>query len=242
MKIHSFVLPLFVIASLLALSTHHAQAQIEPEATALARAVGEKLQAAQTIKLTAKHTLDPRLGVGAAHEKGALHISAQRPNRFYAIQHAGNETREVAFNGSELCLMHPGLKHHALESFKAGSVEEFADLVAKKFGFRPPVAELLATDVAAQLMMNVTSAKVMHGEWVGFTRCDRLHFEQEGMTGDLWVGKNDGLPRRYLLTFAGGLNWDIRLTKWELNAPVDAALFTKRPAADSQKVKMLKSR
>ena len=77
---------------------------------------------------------------------------------------------------------------------------------------------------------------------MGLTRCDRLHFEQEGMTGDLWVAKKDGLPRRYLLTFPGGRTWDILLTKWELNTPVDEALFNKRPAADSQKVQMLKSR
>jgi hypothetical protein len=215
---------------------------IAPEATALAKSVGEKLGAAQTIKLTATHKLDPRLGVGAAHEKGPLNISVQRPNRFYAIQHAGQETREIAYNGTELCLMHPQLKHHALELLRAASVEKFADLVAEKLGFRPPVAELLSTDVAAQLMMHVTSASVMNSELVGLTRCDRLHFEQEGMTGDLWVAKKDGLPRRYLLTFPGGRTWDILLTKWELNTPVDEALFNKRPAADSQKVQMLKSR
>lgn len=242
MKTHFSALPLFAIAGLLALDTHSAHAQIQPEATAMAKAVGEKLRASQTIKLTAKHKVDPRLGVGAGSDKGPLHISVQRSNRFYAIQHAGDETREIAYNGSELCLMHPGLKHHALEPLHAESVEAFADSVSERFGFRPPVAELLATDVSAQLMKHVTSASVTHSEWVGFTRCDRLHFEQEGMTGDLWVAKMDGLPRRYQLTFPGHLTWDIRLNQWELNAPSDETLFSKRPSADSQKVAMLKSR
>ena len=230
------------IALMLALSAHPSRAEIQPEATALAKAVGEELQAAQTIKLKAKHKLDPRLGVGAGIEKGPLQISVQRPNRFHAIQHAGDETREIAFNGTELCLMHPGLNHHALESLKAASVEQFADLVSERFGFRPPVAELLSSDVVAQLMLHVTSAKIMGTEWVGFTRCDRLHFEQEGMTSDLWVSKMDGLPRRYRLTFPGNLTWDIRLTEWELNSPIDAALFSKRPSPDSHRVPMLKIR
>jgi len=59
------------------------------------------------------------------------------------------------------------------------------------------------------------------------------------------VGVKDHLPHRYLLTFTGlkgSPKWDIKLSKWELNVPVDDALFSKRPAADSQKLKMLKSR
>jgi hypothetical protein len=222
-----------------------AEAHIEPAAASLAKEVAGKLGSAQTIRLTATHKLDPALGVGAKLERGPLQITVQRPNRFYILQSAGDETREVAFDGSTLCLMQPVVKLHAIESLKAGSIEQFADAVDGRFGFRPPVAELLSEDFTGQLFLRVTSAKVVGTEWIGLTRCERLHFEQEGMTGDLWVGKKDKLPRRYLLTFTGvpgQPTWDIKLTKWELNVPVDAALFTKRPPADSQKVKMLKSR
>ncbi len=172
-------------------------------------------------------------------------FTVKRPNRFHAIQPAGQETREIAYDGRNLCVMHPMLKHHSLESLRAGSVDEFADRADERFGFRPPIAELLSADFAGQLLLHVTSASVMGSEWVGFTACDRLHFEQPGMTGDLWVGKKDRLPRRYRLTFtsvAGQPVWDIRLKKWELNVPVDETLFSKRPAADSQKAPMLKSR
>ena len=218
---------------------------IEPAATALAKSVTEKLGAAQTVRLTAKHKLDPRLGVGAKLERGPITITVERPNRFYAVQKAGAESREIAYNGETLCVMHPGPNFHALEPLRAATIEQFADRVDERFGFRPPVAELLAGDFASQLFLNVTSARVTGAEWVGFTRCDRLHFEQPGMTGDLWVGKKDGLPRRYLLTFTdiqGSPTWDIRLTKWELNLRVDQLMFSKRPPADSQKVQMLKSR
>jgi hypothetical protein len=222
-----------------------AHAEIQPAARELAQAVAGKLGGAQTIRLTAKHRLDPRLGVGAKIENGPLEITVQRPNRFYAIQPAGEQTRELAFDGKTLCLMHPRLKHHALEPLRAGSIEQFADRVDERFGFRPPIAELLARDAAAQLFLHVTTARVIGVESVGWTRCERLHFEQPGMTGDLWVGVKDKLPRRYLLTFTGvkgSPTWDIRLSKWELDGPVDARLFGKRPAADSHQIKMLKSR
>jgi hypothetical protein len=232
-----------ITASTLAIAS--TQAEVTPEARALAKSVTEKLASAQTIRLTATHKLDPTLGVGARIEKGPIEFTVKRPNQFYAVQQAGVETREIAFDGRTLCMMHPGLKHHALESLKAGSIEQFADRLDERFGFRPPVAELLAADLASQIFLHVTSASVTGTEWVGLTRCERLHFEQEGMTGDLWVGKKDRLPRRYLLTFtsiSGNPVWDIRLTKWELNVPVDESLFSKRAAADSQQLKMLKSR
>jgi hypothetical protein len=219
--------------------------RIDPAAAALAQEVAAKLGSAQTLRLTAKHQLDPALGVGAKLENGPLKIIVRRPNQCYVLQPAGDETREMAFDGRTLCLMQPVVKLHATEPLKAGSIDQFANAMDERFGFRPPVAELLSADAASQLFLHVTSAKVTGTEWVGLTRCDRLHFEQEGMTGDLWVGKKDKLPRRYLLTFtgrAGHPTWDIRLTQWELNAPVDATLFSKRPAADSQKVRMLKSR
>jgi hypothetical protein len=222
-----------------------ANPQIDPAAAALAKELAARLGSAQTIRLTAKHKLDPALGGGAKLASGPLKITVRRPNECYVLQPAGDETRELAFDGKTLCVMHPVVKFHAIEPVKAGSIDQLADVIDERFGFRPPVAELLSADAARQLFRHVTSAKVIGTEWVGWTRCERLHFEQDGMTGDLWVGKKDKLPRRYLLTFTGvpgHPTWDIRLTKWELNVPVDAALFSKRPAADSQKVQMLKTR
>ena len=222
-----------------------AQADIDPAALSLTKAVGATLASAKTLRLTAKHELSPLLGVGARLEKGPLQITAKRPNQFYVLQQAGNETREIAFDGKTFCIMHPQLKHHACAPLKAASIEELADIVDQRFGFRPPVAELLAEDMAAQMLLHVTSASIMGTEFVGWSRCQRLHYVQDGMTTDLWVGVRDNLPRRYLLTFTGlkgHPTWDIRLSKWELNTSVDETLFTKKPAADSSAVQMLKSR
>jgi hypothetical protein len=161
------------------------------------------------------------------------------------LQSAKEETREISFDGKSFCLMQPQIKLHALESLDAASIEQFADRVDERFGFRPPVAELLASDVATQLFIDVTTARVAGTEWVGWTRCKRIHFEQPGMNSDVWVGVKDNLPHRYLQTFTdikGNPTWDIQLSKWELNVPVDDSLFSKRPAADSQKVEMLKGK
>ena len=222
-----------------------AQGEIEPAARELAASVSSKLAEAQTVKLTAQHKLDPALGIGGRLDAGPIEITVKRPNRLHVYQEAGDQTRELVFDGKTFCLMHPNQKHHAMESVKADSIDALADRIDEKFGFRPPVAELLSADLSKQLFLHVTSATVTGTEWVGWTRCERLHFEQDGMVGDLWVGKKDGLPRRYRLTFtgvSGQPTWEIRLKKWELNVPVDDGLFSKRPATGSHQVPMLKSR
>lgn len=222
-----------------------ASAQISPEARELARAVAKQLDGADAIHLVASHKIDPAIGVGEKFEKGPIEIHVKRPNRFHALQRAGGETREIAYDGRQLCLMHPELKHHALVPLRASSIGQFGDRLDSEFGFRPPLGELLSGDLVGQLFLHVTSAKIEGEEWVGFTPCQRLHFEQKGMSGDLWIAKKDKLPRKYRLTFtdvAGNPTWEIRLKQWELNGPVDDRLFSKRPAADSQKVDLLRSR
>jgi hypothetical protein len=229
----------------LAAAATTARAEIEPSARALALSVQEALGQAKTIRMTAQHTINPNRGFGIKLKQGPLAITVKRPNQFFAVQQAGADTREISFNGREFCMMHPQLKHHALVPLAANSIEQFTDRMDEQFGFRPPVAELLASDLSSQLFMHVTSATVTGREFVGWTRCERLHFEQPGMAGDLWVGVKDKLPRRYQLTFTDLPNqprWDIRFTKWELNAPTDDSLFSKRPAPDSIKVEMFKSR
>ncbi len=218
---------------------------IQPAARQLAAAVAAKIGQAQTLRVRAQHFLYPAPGVGPALESGPIHIALHRPNRFYALQPARQQTRELAFDGKFLCLMTPHLDQHALEPLPAASMEQFAERLDARFGFRPPLAELLAPDLAAQLFLHVTSARLLKPQRIGWTRCHHLQLQQPGLTSDLWIATRDLLPRRYRLAFSSPQRcptWDIHLSHWELNAPIDPQLFAKRPAPTSQKLTMLRSR
>ena len=236
---------LFLCGAALLAAAITAPAQITPEARTLAAQTGAKLKAAGTLRVTARHRLDAAIDPGNGLGSGPITVTFQRPNRFHALQPAGVATREFVYDGRRLCLMHPVAGHHATAVVPAATAEAFGDLTDARFGFRPPLAELFATDFTKTMFADVTAAAVVGVERVGWTRCHRLHFEQPGLSGDLWIGLKDGLPRRYRMVFTdvpGRPAWDIRLTKWELEPAVDAALFTKQPAADSAAIPMLKSR
>jgi hypothetical protein len=218
--------------------------KLDPAALTLLKASSAKVGAAQTIQVEAEHQLDPRLGLGLALDQGRIEVSVKRPNQFYAIHPAGAETREIAYNGHVLCVMYPGARNYASEPVEAANIEQFALHMDERFGFRPPLADLLASDMAAELLIDVTSARLLRRERVGGIECEHLRLDQEGMTSDLWLGVDDRLPRRLLTTVTdmpGNPQWDIHLSRWKLNAPLDETLFSKRPAADWQKVQMLKS-
>lgn len=232
-----------VLALMAAASVLPAAAQIDPAARTLAEAAARKLEAARTIRLEASHRIDPALGVGAPTENGKVVVTIRRPNLFHAVLEAGDETREVIYDGREICVMHPALGHHAIEPLPAASIEQFADRLEKAFGFRPPLADMLANDLVAHLFVDVEAAQVAGTGRVGWTRCDRLHLAHDGMIADLWIGRRDKLPRRLLLTYTDlpdAPTWDIRFKKWKLDPEVDDALFRRRPAPDSQRVKMIK--
>lgn len=244
------ILPAFLVLALSGIplsapaETAKPSPKIDPAARAIVDSVTARLAPARTVCLTAKHKLDPSLGTGGKLDQGPLRITVQRPNQFHVLQEAGQMTREIAFDGKTFCLMQPEVKLHGIEPLKASSIDEFADKADDRFGFRPPVAELLGCDVSATLFKGADSARVVGSEIIGWTRCQQVQVLQKGMTTDLWVGTKDHLPHRMLITFSdlpGQPKWDIRLSDWKLDVPVDAALFAKRPAADSFQVKMLRT-
>jgi hypothetical protein len=222
-----------------------AAAQIDPAATTVLKATSAKLGAARTLRVQARHTLDPALGLGFQVEKAAFDVTVARPNKFHALQ-SGDVVRELAYDGRTFCLIDPKMKLHAQETVKAGSIEGFADQIDARFGFRPPLAELLATDMQRELLLHVTTARVVGRERVGWTACHRVQLVQEGMTTDLWVGVKDSLPRRLRMTFTrltGAPMWDIRFSEWELDPALTAArtqLFSKRPGPDSQRLTLVR--
>ena len=239
-----------LVAAVVALPILHAQAApatpaLDPEAAALVKSVAAKLESATTVAVQVKHTLHPSLGSGNKLDSGPIAITVARPNKFHALQPAGSETREIAYDGTTFVLISPQLGHHASAKLSAKSIDDLAAKLDKQFGFRPPVAELLSENLSATMFSDATSAKVLGAGCVNWTKCEHLQIIQPGMTTDLWVGAKDKLPRRLLYTYtdrAGSPTWDIRLGKWKLNAPVDAAAFSKKPAADSMPVQMLKAR
>jgi hypothetical protein len=226
------------------LSATAAPATIDPAAADVLRATEAKLAAARTVQLTAKHRISPSIAIGKL-DHAPLAITVERPNRFFARQGPSGKGKEIAYDGSTLRMIQPAELLHAEGTVKSSTISGFADAVDEKFGFRPPVAELLCADLVAQMARDATSVRLVGKDSVGWTSCNLIRVEQPGQITELWIGAKDQLPRRYRITFTDLKDqptWDTRFSKWVLGAPVDTSLFTKAPPDGSMKVQMLKGR
>jgi len=242
----SLCLPLFWSACATSPTPKPAKgAVIEPAAQALAAETAAKLEAAGTIKVQALHQLDPSLGLGNRLDGGDIKVTVKRPNHFHASQPAGQETREVVYNGTTLLVMMPQLGLHAEEKLPTKTIDQFAHVADKRFGFRPALAELLSENLVATLFADATAVRAAGKETIAGVPCEILEITQDGQITELWIATGDRLPRRLRYTFTdlpGNPTWDIRFTRWHLDEEVDDSVFAARPAEDSYRMPMLKSR
>ena len=109
-----------VVAISLLIAGRASGAKLDPAALALLNSVSTKPCGPRTIQLESTHKLDPAFGPGVKAVSGPIDLSVKRPNHYYAIQPSGNETSEIAYDGSELCVVYPAAKHYALEPFVNG--------------------------------------------------------------------------------------------------------------------------
>ena len=234
-----------LVATLLALGLSlspsvGAPAGHDPAALEALRAMQAKLASSSTLAVEARRTTS-----WDDKGDGPVSIVFQRPNRFLARQGKGSEEKTLAFDGTTLCFQLPGVLLHAENKLSAPDTPALADAMQARFGFRPPLAELLAPDLVKEMAREGAVIRLGKAQCVGWTKCHRLVITQEGQTTEIWVGQKDALPRRYRITFddAPGRPWmETRFKKWKFGVPVTPKMFRPVPPTGSHAVPLLKSR
>lgn len=120
----------------------------------------------------------------------------------------------------------------------------FADAAEKRFGFRPPMAELLAPDLVKEMAREGAVITLGKPERVGWTTCHHVVVSQVGQTTEIWAGAKDSIPRRYRITFTDTPEqpvWqETRFGKWKFGGSLAPETFQPVPPAGSQAVPLLK--
>lgn len=227
-------------ASLFALPLAVAAKPHDPAALEVLRAVQGKLASSPTLAVEARRTTS-----WDDKGDGPVSVTVQRPNRFLARQGKGNEEKTLAFDGTRLRFQLPGVLLHAEGKLKASDTPALADAMQERFGFRPPLAELLAPDLVKEMAREGATITMGKSTCVGWTKCHHLLITQPGQTTEIWVGAKDSLPRRYRITFddAPTRPWmETRFKQWKFGVPTPSGIFSPAPAAGSHAVPLLKSR
>ena len=212
----------------------------DPAALEVLRSVQAKLAASNTLSVEAR-----RATSWEDQNDGPVSVTFERPNRFLAHQGTGSVEKVLAYDGTALRFLMPGVLLHAEQTLKAADTSALADAMLARFGFRPPLAELLAPDLVKEMAREGATITMGKTKCVGWTKCRHLIITQPGQTTEIWVGMKDSLPRRYRITFddGAGQSWmDTRFKKWKFGVPTTPEQFRPAPAAGSYAVNLLKSR
>jgi hypothetical protein len=211
----------------------------DPAALEVLRSVQGKLASSPTLSVEGR-----RKTSWHDYQDGAVTVIVERPNRFLARQGIGSGEKIIAYDGTTMRFQLPGVKLHYEGKLNAPDSPAVADTMQERFGFRPPLAELLAPDLVKEMAREGATIRLGKAQSVGWTKCHRIVITQPGQTTEIWVGVKDSLPRRYRLTFGDptSTEWmDTRFKKWRFGVPTATEIFRPAPVLGSHPVQLLRS-
>jgi len=215
-------------------------ANIDPDARAVLQTMSDKLSSAGQFSVRGTRKIDPALLSGRkVSEQIRFAAAVTRPNKIAAISTVSDgKRRAFVYDGSNVTLHDIDMGHYA--TVRGGrTIDRTIDILSDKWGFQPPLADLLVSDPFASLTGAATGGKVVGTAYAGGTLCDHIAVTQEGIAWDIWVARSDRLPRKFAIavtTQEGCPKVEATFTGWNLNPKFPAAHFEFTPPEDAVEI------
>ena len=222
-------------------------AETTEDCKAILKQMSDTLAGAKSLKVVGNRSIDPKLiGEGAAKEEAAIEIVVLRPANIFAQSKDKNSTRHLYYDGKRLTIVDKSEVgvFHAGTDLSADSIKAFSAELIKRYGFQPPLTEFFTSDPYGLLLEDVKSGNLAGEEKVASVTCHHLSFAQEGINWDLWIGKEDHLPRKFSITFLeidGSPKIEATMTDWELNPDISGVKFSWEAPQESIEIGIIPS-
>jgi len=214
----------------------------EDKATEVLKGMTDKISAASQITLRAKQETDAALlELRDKPESASLTATLKRPDRFMATTTSEDRERRIFYDGETFSML------YVLENFYAqqempGDFDSMAGRLEEKFGFAPPVAELLLSDPYAYLTEGLQSLSYVGEETVDGTPCHHLSAVEESITWNVWITVDELLLLELVATatsIEGQPKIRVQVTEVDLSAQLDDAMFAFEPPPGARKIRMV---
>ena len=213
------------------------------------RQMSEKLAAASKFSFKSSREMEPDLAGGdGLHGKAKISVIVQRPDKMAASATIPGDMRRFYFDGKQLSLVDEQKKVYSTVPM-AVSLDQLPSELAKIYGFTPPLAEFVISDLYQDLVWRAESVKYLGTGTIktGFlglkrVRCHRLGLSGRSADSEVWIAESDLLPRRWIATVKGATGKiEIRLefSDWNLEAKTREQDFVFTPAEDALRVPMM---
>jgi hypothetical protein len=192
------------------------------------RQMSDQLGAAKQFSFKTRREIDSDLAGGdGLHGRTTLSVLVQRPDKVMAQSKVPGDVRRLYFDGKQLSLADEQKKLYSTVSLTA-TLDKLPSELAKIYGFMPPMADFLVSDLYQDLKWRAKSVEYRGIRTIntGFLGLKHVSCHCIGLTGqhadsELWIGVKDLLPRRWnskVKQPQGDVEIRLEFSDWDLKA------------------------
>ena len=216
--------------------------KFDDQAVELLQQMTDKISAAPQITIHATQEMDAAIAdLRDKPESAILSATLKRPDRFLATTLSEDSERRMFYDGETFSMLYVRENFYAQQKM-SGDFDALAEKLEQKFGFAPPVTELLLSDPYAYLTEGLQSLSYVGEETVDGTRCHHLSAVEESITWNVWITVDDLLPLEIVATatsIEGQPKIRVQVTEIDLNAQLDDAMFAFEPPPGATEIRMV---
>jgi hypothetical protein len=217
-----------------------AAAKVDTHAAEIVQRMAERIAAAERFRIGGEVAWDVVQSDGQTLEFGATRdLVMQRPDHLRVdIDLREGGKRRLLYDGKQIVLEDLAQKVYAIDPY-TGPVDDMVEFVSDRLGIPVALSDFLSPDLPKLLGEHLASATYVGESTVDGVRCDHVALRNKIGGMQLWVAKDDSLPRRIIITYeheTGRPQFRARLTGWDLSPQVTDATFAFDPPKDAEKI------
>jgi len=217
-----------------------AAAKVDTHAAEIVKRMAERIAAAERFSIGGEVAWDVVQSDGQTFEFGATReLVMQRPDHLRVdIDLREGGKRRLLYDGKQIVLEDLQQKVYAIDPF-TGPVDDMVEFVSDRLGIPVALSDFLSPDLPKLLGEHLASATYVGESTVEGVRCDHVALRNKIGGMQLWIAKDDSLPRRITITYeheTGRPQFRARLTGWDLAPQVTDATFAFDPPKDAEKI------
>lgn len=220
---------------------------VKPDADALLKAMSNRLASSSHYRFTATRTM-PKERAEKMHQpaKAGVEVVVAKPDKLAVKVTGKGAPNEMIFDGSTFTVV-DGLNKFYSKAPLRGTLDKVPGHLAQVYGFQPPLAEFIVSDVYQDIKGRVESVSYLGKGTVNedgkSVQCQRIGLQGGLADAELWLAVADSLPRRLIVTAksstGSGMIMDIDFLSWDLNAPASDSAFRYQPPAGAEETPMI---
>jgi hypothetical protein len=219
-----------------------APANGERRAAEIFRGMASKLAESKTVQVDAERQMDPVLAKQTGMpERATLDVAVMRPDLLRVRTVAPNDVRVLLADGQKVTVLDEKMNLYASVPV-SGSIDNVSDALEKRFGFAPPLGELLSNDPQRSIGARTRSMAYGGETTIDGKRHHRLLLKGDMADAELTVSAEDQLPRSLVVTYKdtpGNPKLRFTLSGWRLDAPMERSAFAFDPPKGARQVEMV---